>query len=151
MANLFPENTNFEVIDLEAKDEQLEFKGSYLFDFEKGDFVRDANGSIIKCDDRQAFVQWCNKALKTPRFKYAYSSLYGQEFGELMNSGISTSAIELEIQRMITEALMVHPRTSKVKEFSFKWSDNKQEVFYEFEVTTIDEESIIFNDILELR
>lgn len=151
MANLFPENTNFEVIDLEPKDEQLEFDGSYLFDFEKGDFVRDANGSIVKCDDKQAYIQWCNKVLKTPRFKYAYSSLYGQEFNNLMESSISKGAIELEMQRMITEALMVHPRTSKVKEFSFKWSDNKQEVSYEFEVITIDEESIIFNDTLELR
>lgn len=151
MANLFPENTSFQVTDLDIINEEFDFKGSYLFDFEKGDFVKDSTGAIIKCDDKYAYVQWCNKALDTPRFRYAYSNLYGQEFDELMQNKMSTSAIELEIQRMVTETIMVHPRSSTVINFNFKWTEDKQEVAYDFEVKTINGESIIIDSTLDLR
>lgn len=153
MPNLFPlEITDFNVRSIEDEDdtEELEYEGSYLFNFEKGEYVKNPDGTIIKCDDKKAYEQWCNKALNTPRYKYAYSDLYGQEFSGLIGSGISKEAVELEIQRITIETLMVHPRTREVTSFSFEWSSNQDEVYYEFEVSTIDDENFTFENTMKV-
>lgn len=150
MPNLFPEDSSFEVNNLAVVEDELEFKGSYLIDFEKGEFVKNPDGTIAKCDDLQAYIQWCHIAINTPRNKYAYSNLFGQDFKELIGSGLSKSAIELEIQRMTRETLMVHPRTREVTNFTFKWTANKEEVYYEYEVITIYDENITFDNTLKV-
>lgn len=140
MHNLFPKDDEIEENNIERLlEEPIDFKGSYLFDFEKGDFVIDSDGTIAKCDDFQAYKQWCQKALLTNRYnKLCYSNLYGQDFKELINSNLNKSAIELEIKRMIEETLIVNPRTKDVNDFSFKWSENKEEVYCIFEVISIE-------------
>ncbi|NME95368.1 DUF2634 domain-containing protein [Clostridium cochlearium] len=150
MPNLFPEDMEFEENNIEELEEPLEFKGSYLFDFEKGEFVTNPDGTIAKCDDLQAYIQWCNKALATPRYKLAYSDLVGQEFKSIIGSGLSKSAIELEIKRMTIETLMVHPKTKDVTNFNFKWAGNKEEVYYEYEVITIDEERFTLDNTVKV-
>lgn len=146
MPNLFPDNISFEDDGNIIESNNTYFEGSYLFDFEKGEFIKNPDGSIAKCNDLQAYIQWCNKAILTPRYKLAYSYLYGHDFEDLIGSGISKKAIELEIQRMTSEALMVHPRTSEVNNFSFEWSSSKEEVYYSFDVITIDEVNIQLNN-----
>jgi hypothetical protein len=149
MPNLFPEDAGFEENNIESLEEPLEFKGSYLFDFEKGEFVTNPDGTIAKCDDFQAYIQWCNKALATPRYKLAYSDLVGQEFKKIIGSGLTREAIELEIKRMTIETLIVHPRTKSVDNFKFVWSDNKEEVYYTYEIQTIDDEKIMLDNIVK--
>lgn len=150
MPNLFPEDMSFEETNIESMNEPLEFKGSYLFDFEKGEFVKNPDGTIAKCDDLQAYVQWCYKAMATPRYKLAYSDLYGHEFKDLIGKNLSKEAIELEIKRMTTETLMVHPRTQEVTDFQFCWSNNKEEVYYTYKVITIDDERILLNNTVKV-
>lgn len=150
MPNLFPEDTNLEENNIEELEEPLEFKGSYLFDFKKGEFVTNPDGSIAKCDDFQAYVQWCNKVMLSPRYRLAYSDLYGQEFKNIIGSGLSRDAIELEIKRMTEETLMVHPRTKEVTNFVFRWSENKEEVYYEYEVITIYEERFTLDNTVKV-
>jgi sporulation protein YlmC with PRC-barrel domain len=151
MPNLFPEDMSFEETSIENIDQPLEFKGSYLFDFEKGEFVKNPDGTIARCDDLQSYVQWCNKAMATPRYKLAYSNLYGHEFKELIGKNLSIEAIELEIKRMTIETLIVHPRTKDVINFDFQWSENKVEVYYTYEVKTIDNERIVLNNTVKVR
>lgn len=151
MPNLFPEDTNLEENNIEESlEEPLEFKGSYLFDFKTGEFVTNPDGTIAKANDLESYVQWCYKAMATPRYKLAYSDLYGQEFKNIMGKDISKSAIELEIQRMTEDALMVHPRTKDVDNFIFKWLRGKEEVYYEFEIATIDEEKFMLHSELKV-
>lgn len=151
MPNLFPEDTNLEENNTEELEEPfIEFEGSYLFDFEKGEFVTNPDGSIAKCDDFQAYVQWCNKVMLSPRYRLAYSDLYGQEFKNIIGSGLSRDAIELEIKRMTEETLMVHPRTKEVTNFVFRWSENKEEVYYEYEVITIYEERFTLDNTVKV-
>ncbi|ASN68297.1 hypothetical protein 10S11_35 [uncultured Caudovirales phage] len=151
MPNLFPEDTSLEEGNIDGLEEPLiDFKGSYLFDFKKGDFVKNPDGTIAKCSDLQAYIQWCNKVLLSPRYKLAYSDLYGQDFKEIIGSGLSKEAIELELKRMTQEALMVHPRTKEVTNFLFKWIENKEEVYYEFEILTIDEEKFMLHNELKV-
>ena len=147
MPDLFPkddeinleENNNIE----NNLNEPLNFEGSYLFDFEKGEFVKNADGTIAKCDFLQAYIQWCHKALKTPRYtKLAYSDVYGSEFDELIGSAISKEAKELEIARITKETLMVHPMTKDVRNFVFNWSKNQDSIYYEYEIITVDYKSL---------
>jgi PAS domain-containing protein len=141
----------YEEKSIEDLEEPLEFKGSYLFDFEKGEFVKNPDGTIAKSNDLEAYVQWCNKTMYSPRYKLAYSDLYGQEFNKLIGTLLSKDAIELEIKRMTEETLIVHPRTREITNFVFKWSDSKEEVFYEYEVITIDGERFMLENSVKVR
>lgn len=151
MPNLFPKDTNLEENNIQELEEpSIDFKGSYLFDFKKGEFVTNPDGTIAKSNDLEAYVQWCYKAMATPRYKLAYSDLYGQEFKNIMGKDISQSAIELEIKRMTEETLMVHPRTKDIDNFIFKWSETKKEVYCEFEIVTIDQEKFMLHSELKV-
>ncbi|HGM1477091.1 DUF2634 domain-containing protein [Clostridioides difficile] len=147
MPNLFPQNETFETVELKNNNEnELDLKGSFLFDFEKGEFVKNADGTLKKCDKVQAYKQWCQKAILTPRYKRsAYSSVYGSEIKELIASNLSKNAKELEISRLIKETILVHPYTKEVGEFNFNWLENSRLVEYEFDVLTIDDENIVID------
>lgn len=148
MPNLFPSGS-LENVTLK-QNKPIQFKGSYAFDFEKGDFIRSSDGSIAKINDFDAYVQWCQKAMMTARFKYlAYSSRYGEESRNIIGSNLDNKAIELELKRITKEALMVHPRTKDVDNFQFRWGNG--EVFYDYEVITILDERTILNNSLKVR
>lgn len=150
MPNLFPDGTSFENTSSTNTEDSIDFKGSYLFDFQKGDFVKNPDGTIVRADDLQAYVQWCNKAMASPRYKLIYSNLYGHEFENLTGNILSHDAIELEIKRMTQEALIVNPRTNSVDNFVFKWSDTNEEVYYTYYVKTIDNNKIELNKTVKV-
>ncbi|QXE19547.1 DUF2634 domain-containing protein [Clostridium sp. 001] len=145
MPNLFPDsdysnnNTDTNV------QEPLVLKGSYLFDFSKGEFVKNPDGTVKKCDKLIAYKQWCQMATNTDRNKYLYSDSFGEEFYQLTGTGYSQEAIELEVKRMTAEALMVHPLTKDVTNFSFTWQNNG-ELYYTYTVITADETSFSLNN-----
>ncbi|WP_252224279.1 MULTISPECIES: DUF2634 domain-containing protein [unclassified Clostridium] len=131
MPNLFP-TVNKEIINLEENNKQ-EFKGSYAINFETGEFIKNSDGTIKILDEFEAYVQWCEKAMLTARYKYgAYSDRYGKD---IIGSDITDKKfVELELKRITQEALMVHPLTKSVDSFSFEWKGS--DVYYSFEVTT---------------
>ncbi len=147
MPNLFPESdyTNDTGSGTINTNTGIEYKGSYKFDFKKGEFVKNPDGTIKKCDDLEAYAQWCQMALLTDRYKYIYSNLFGQEFSDLQDGQYSKAAIELEVKRMTVEALMVHPRTKDVTDFTFKWQNNG-ELYYEYTVVTVDGNEVGLNN-----
>lgn len=130
MANLFPigslETTTI------TNDSSIEFKGTYAFDFETGEFIRNADGSIKILNEFEAYVQWCQKAMITSRYIYsAYSSKFGKD---IIGSTLDRKAIELEAERITQEALMVHPMTKTVDNFVFTWDSS--ELYYTYDVTS---------------
>ncbi|EGT4823305.1 DUF2634 domain-containing protein [Clostridioides difficile] len=147
MPNLFPQNETFETVELKNNNEnELDLKGSFLFDFIKGEFVKNADGTLKRCNKVEAYKQWCQKAILTPRYKRsAYSSVYGSEIKDLIASNLSQSAKELEISRLIKETILVHPYTKEVSNFIFNWLENSSLVNYEFDVLTIDDENIVID------
>lgn len=147
MPNLFPQNETFETVELKNNNKnELDLKGSFLFDFIKGEFVKNADGTLKRCNKVEAYKQWCQKAILTPRYKRsAYSSVYGSEIKDLIASNLSQSAKELEISRLIKETILVHPYTKEVSNFIFKWLENSSLVNYEFDVLTIDDENIVID------
>lgn len=119
-----------------AATEQVQFPRSWRFDFDKGDFQLTPTGVIAPASELQAYIQWCMKALLTPRYRHLiYSRGYGQEFEDLIRRNLTRAGNESEIRRMVTEALMVDPRTASVGNFVFRWEDDV--VYFSCEVTTV--------------
>lgn len=153
--NLFPDESVFEDIDFteEEPEESLDdFKKSYAYDFEKGDFIRGPDGKILLVDRLEAYIQWCQKSLLTKRLKHlSYTDVYGQEYYTLIGENLSKGAIELEVERMTREALMVHPYTKEVENFTFTWNQNKEELYFTFDVTTVLDELFTLDHYIEMR
>lgn len=121
MPNLFPldEDTSTKAVENDSK---ASFGKSWRFDFENGEFVLTSAGKVAETSDVEAWLEWCKKALITARYRYlVYSRSYGQEFDDLISRHLSRSANESEIKRIVTEALMVDPRTASVNNFAFTW------------------------------
>lgn len=132
MPSLFPEGS-LENVTLK-EDNPVELKKTYAINFETGEFIKNPDGSIKLLNEFDSYIQWCQKAMMTARYKYvAYSELYGKD---IIGSSLDKKAMELEIKRVTREALMVHPFTQDVDSFSFDWKNG--EVFYEYEITAID-------------
>ncbi|MGY0692612.1 DUF2634 domain-containing protein [Virgibacillus sp. FSP13] len=137
MPNLFPEDVtddlNVEDID---ESEIVEFGRSWKFDFEKGEFVLNPVGKVVETSPYDAWVEWCQKAMYTQRYRYLiYSDDHGQEFDELIQLDLTRDANESEIQRMVTECLMVNPRTESVGNFSFEWEKDK--LYFSFDLYNV--------------
>lgn len=127
MANLFPENGGFfwgeEAAVVQADSSAVTFGRSWRFDYDQGEFVVSPTGRIAEADAREAWVQWCQKAIRTPRYRHViYSRDYGSELENLIGSGYERAVIESEIERMASEALLTDARTSSVDGFSFAWN-----------------------------
>ena len=108
----------------QAPDEQEEevYRQSVKWDWKIGDFVRDGAGKMVVTDGHQAYIDWCLKVTSTERMAcLAYDSDIGTEFEHIMHYSDYDRA-ESDIERTITEALMVNPLTEYVRDFEFKRS-----------------------------
>lgn len=135
MPNLYPTFEPPTIVEQEQPQLAPEYPESYLFDFEKGDFVRDTAGHIVIADGHRAWVQWCVKTVLTERFAcLAYSWNYGVEAEQAIKQP-DRPLVEMEIERTITEALMADPRTELVRDFSFKW--RADELYVSFTIVPV--------------
>ncbi|MEN6325782.1 MAG: DUF2634 domain-containing protein [Syntrophomonas sp.] len=120
MPNLFP--TESTTVTPETQDQQVKYGKSWRFDFDSGEFVLTPTNQVASADEMEAYIQWCQKAIRTPRYRHLiYSRNYGNEFDDLIGRGYPRMVIESEIKRMATEALMVDVRTANVGNFVFDW------------------------------
>lgn len=127
---------------------EVSFGRSWRFDFEQGEFVLTPTRKIAPCTGTDAWVMWCKKAIRTPRYRHLiYSRSYGQEFEDLIGKGYSRAVQESEIQRMASEALMVDPRTAEVDGFSFSWQDDR--CVFSCRVTNIYDEALSLEGSVE--
>jgi hypothetical protein len=130
MPNLYPTFELPTIVEQQQLPLAPEYPKSYLFDFEKGDFVLDGAGRIIIADGYTAWVQWCVKTVLTERFAYlTYSQNYGTEIETALKQP-SRQAVEAELERTITEALLMDPRTEMVRDFRFTWEGDQLRVAF---------------------
>ncbi|MEK4236471.1 DUF2634 domain-containing protein [Paenibacillus sp. FSL H7-0714] len=141
MANLFPDDIGWSSSDSgTSTDSEVKFGRSWRFDYEAGDFIMTPTRKVAAAGEKEAWVQWCRKALLTPRYRYViYSRNHGQEFDDLIGRGYSKAVQESEIQRIVTETLMVDPRTASVSNFAFTWVDDT--CSFSCTITNVREES----------
>lgn len=145
MPNLYPVFEMPELMEQQQEQPEPEYPESYLFDFEKGDFVRDAAGRIAVANGHRAWVQWCVKTVLTERFAcLAYSRNYGAEIEQAIRQP-DRALVEMEIERTITEALMADSRTELVRDFSFRW--RADELYVSFTVVPVIGEPVRIEEV----
>ncbi|WP_096201886.1 DUF2634 domain-containing protein [Bacillus sp. FJAT-45350] len=105
-------------------------------DFETGEFVTDPTGRIVTVSDLQAYAQWAYACVRTEKGKYlAYDENFGVEIEDLMRSELDNDIKKSEIERRVTEALMIDSRTTSVGSFEFEVMGDQ--VLVKFIVETI--------------
>ena len=125
MPNLFPTFEMPELVEDQQTEPEPEYGTSWLFDFDKGDFVVDGAKRIVQADGHTAWVQWCVMAVLTQRFAYSvYSNDYGAELEEAVQHD-DRKAVEADVELAIAETLMVDPRTKLVRDFAFRWEGDQ--------------------------
>lgn len=101
--------------------EEKKYKRSLKWDVEKGDFMVDGAKRVIEDGGRESYKIWCLKTVQTERFTcLAYKTEIGTEMEEAMKQPTQDAAQSF-IERTISEALLVNPKTEYVREFSFRW------------------------------
>ena len=114
---MFPKTNDSTV----AKNETVSSNGTktYLFDFDKGDFVvRD--GKLVECDGVEAIRVWIEKIIRTEKSRYPIydGTEYGCHLEDLIiGNNYTVEFIEAELKREIEEALLQNPQISNVSGF----------------------------------
>lgn len=130
MPSLYPIFEAPPLVEQQQTEPAPKYGKSWLFDFAKGDFVVDGAGRVPVADGHTAWVQWCIKTVLTERFAYLiYSPNYGCELEKAIQQP-SRKAVEAELERTITEALLADPRTEMVRGFSFSWQGDQVKVSF---------------------
>lgn len=125
MPNLYPTFDMPNLIEQQQTEPAPKYGKGWFFDFAKGDFVTDGAGRVVQTDGHNAWAHWCVKAVLTERFGYlVYGSGYGCEIEQAKRQP-SRRAVEAELERVITEALISDPRTEMVRDFSFEWQGDE--------------------------
>lgn len=114
----------FPFIDPEIREgemgEQLPLFKEYAYDFDKKCLKKD-QGKTYLVSGSTALQIWIFFALSTARNKYtAHSAAYGSELQENVIGEVNDELLQSEIERYITEALMVNPYIEELGEFSFE-------------------------------
>ena len=144
--NLFP-TVNVPEFTPESDNYDIAYRPSIKWDLIAGDFVRTPSNKVPQSDGVEAYKIWCVKAVYTERYTcLAYSDDMGTEMDDAISYD-DENAVELAIQRTITEALMVNPRTVSVENFKFKW--NSGHVTVSFTVFSVEEEPFTVDATLD--
>lgn len=118
---MFPE---IELLE-EEQEETFQFNGrSFLYDFEKGDFVY-KNGAPVVVEGKAALLMWAEKVIRTEKFRFnVHKGIdYGVKIEDLIGGRFPRAFAESEIMREITEALLKNEFIFDVSEWSFDYSD----------------------------
>lgn len=92
---------------------------TYSLDLETGEIGRQIDGM-------DAIKQFIHKAIQTIRFAYPiYSNDYGCEVQLMLGKAYSQGFIQVEMIRMITEALVYDERINRVYEFEIEWVNDE--------------------------
>ncbi len=117
------------------------YKRSVRWDSAAGDFVRDGANRMVECDGREAYAIWCFKIAQTERYRcLAYPDSIGTEMERALDND-DEKTVESMVQRTITDAIMVNPRTENVRDFEFTWDGDN--MYCNFKVKGIDWDEII--------
>lgn len=116
----------------ETTDQVQDLGKSFLFDFEKGDFVL-KDGKPVETDGIEAIKVWIEKVLRTQKTKWKIyeGTDYGTTIEDLIvGHGYPMSFLESELKREITEALLKHPRIESLSSWEFRRDKDKLYVVF---------------------
>jgi hypothetical protein len=96
------------------------FGKSFLFDFNKGDFVL-KDGKMTVTEDISALKVWIEKILRTKRDEYKIyeNTPYGSRFDDLVvGSTYPPAFIDSELRREVEDALTQNPQIITISDFA---------------------------------
>lgn len=100
--------------------EENEVKGkTFLYDFEKGDFVI-KDGRLIEVEGKEAIKIWIEKVFRTERFKYEIykENEYGTTIKKLIQGRkLPQFFLQSELKRQIEESIQKHEEIDRIEEF----------------------------------
>ena len=132
--SIFPQASNVE-IDSISTVEVLPLYKEVAWDFINNKPII-VNGDFLIVEGKEAIKVWVYKALLTERFKYEiYSWDYGSEIETLINKGFTKSLIVSEVERYISEALLINEYILSVDSIEVNFNDNTLKV--DISVSTI--------------
>jgi len=118
--SIFPEN--FLEDDLTTLNDDFEQQQSYAIDFDTMQYKKDSKGNVILLDKFESYLQWCQLAVMTDRNNYI---AYDEKFGiDSLIGSPDRKLIESELERIISDALLIHPLTQNVDNFTFTWKND---------------------------
>lgn len=124
---MLPEIAELEYEDLLTEQgEKAQIGKSFLFDFEKGDFVS-KDGKVQEVDEKEALKMWIESTIRTEKDKYkVYEGTgFGPSIEDLIGTTYNALFAESELQRELTEALTVHPVINSLTNWSFESDGSK--------------------------
>lgn len=115
-----------------ASDADLPLFQEYAYDFETNELKTDRSGKTYLVSGNEALRTWIYFALLTARYRYtAHSAGYGSEIEEeLLGEPLSDDIVQSELERYITESLMVNPYIEELSEFDIKADGDRAEVSF---------------------
>jgi hypothetical protein len=102
------------------------FGKSFLFDFEKGDFVL-KDGKLQPAEDAAALKVWIEKILRTKRSEYKIyeNTPYGSRFDDLVvGSTYPPAFVDSELRREVEDALTQNPQIITISDFAVDRADS---------------------------
>lgn len=135
----------FDVPETEEEEYDADYKRSVRWDPQIGDFSRDRSNRMIPCDGQEAYMIWCYKMVQTERDSHlAYlenvsGSDLGVDMAVIAQEG-DHETVESMIQRTMTEALELNPRTESVGNFNFSWNGDAVHCWFEVRGVGMDHE-----------
>lgn len=110
---------------------------SFLYDFEKGDFVL-RNGKMVVVEGVESLKVWIEKVIRTERFRFKiYENVeYGITIEDLIGSNFPRTFIEAELKREITSVLEEHPYINRIEGWQFERDGTLMKI--KFTVITVD-------------
>lgn len=128
---MLPQITELE-FDTEQMTEDLPPIGkSFLFDFDKGDFVL-KDGKMIELYGIDSLKMWITKILKTEQFRFrVYKNVtYGVTLEDLIGSNLPRAYVESEIKREVTSSLLLSPYINRVEGWSFERDGKWMRIYF---------------------
>lgn len=90
----------------------------YAWDYDNNDFLF-KDGKFQRVEGKEAIKVWIWKALNTKKDIYkAYSSGYGNELENLIDSAYSKSLLESEAKRLVWECISVNSHITSMENFT---------------------------------
>ena len=102
----------------------------YEFDFNNNALT----GKIL--EGKEALKMWIYKALLTSRYIYPiYSWDYGQDLDELIGQGYEVDYIKSEVERKVTECLLVNDKITRCHDFDINLINDTLHITFTAETT----------------
>lgn len=122
-----------------VENETTQMGKSFLFDFDKGDFVL-VNGGLVEADLKTSVKVWIQKLLRTElnRYKIYEGSEYGIQLEDLIGTSLSSAFVDSEIKREVSEKLTLHPQIDYISDFIIDKSNST--LYITFKVILVTDE-----------